>query len=311
MALKLRPEELIVITFGVILFGFRWSVGIVGIPFRMSFDVILTLVLLLPHLLVISWMVSGLVFLADSKVRNVSIRGIPSFLRDFFPFFAVIILYESLNLPDGRDLIHMVNPVDLDFYLIKVDQLLFGVQASLLTQGFTSSFLTDFMWVAYSLHFLLPVVLGFVLYWDEYNSGFRNFILAIVLADCVGYVCYFIVPAVGPELNLEYTTVLSGGLATDFASATEEMLTSTHRNAFPSLHVALSAVVLLFAYKYSKKAFYLLLIPVISLWVSCVYLRQHYLIDIIAGWLLALACFHASPKINDWWSRHWFKPKVA
>jgi len=62
------------------------------------------------------------------------------------------------------------------------------------------------------------------------------------------------------------------------------------RDCFPSLHVGISFVVWLYAWRNSKRLGWILAPLVLSLWVSTVYLRYHYLIDCVAGFLLALFC---------------------
>jgi len=47
----------------------------------------------------------------------------------------------------------------------------------------------------------------------------------------------------------------------------------------------------LYAYRNSRRLFVLLAPFILSLWVSTVYLRYHYLVDVIAGLVLAPACF--------------------
>src|SRR4029077_18302191 len=59
------------------------------------------------------------------------------------------------------------------------------------------------------------------------------------------------------------------------------------RDVFPSLHVAISFVVWLYAYRNSKKLFWILSPLMLSLWFSTLYLRYHYLIDVVAGLILA------------------------
>jgi len=282
-------------------------VGVVEMPFGRIFTNSIYLLNFMVPILVGLWLIAIEIDLLIPLKNRVQTPKAVSFVRDFLPFMVVIVLYDSLSLHDGRDLIHIVNPTDLDTYLIGMDQLLFGTQPSVWIQKFITPQLTDIMWFAYSLHFVLPLFVGSVVYWFKRRSNFRDFILGIVLVNCIGFTCYFIFPGVGPEFNLKYEIGLNGGVITNFASNTEEMLKSTHRNAFPSLHVALSAVVLLFAYKHSKKTFWVILPLVLLLWISCIYLRQHYLIDIPAGWFLALACFYAVPRISKWWNEHWVK----
>ena len=63
------------------------------------------------------------------------------------------------------------------------------------------------------------------------------------------------------------------------------------RDVFPSLHVGISFVVWLYAYRNSRRLFLVLSPLILSLWVSTVYLRYHYLIDCIAGLILAPLSF--------------------
>jgi membrane-associated phospholipid phosphatase len=49
--------------------------------------------------------------------------------------------------------------------------------------------------------------------------------------------------------------------------------------------------------------FWVMVPMVIMLVISTIYLRHHYVIDLIAGWVLAVIAFRIGPKIEDWWSR--------
>jgi len=77
---------------------------------------------------------------------------------------------------------------------------------------------------------------------------------------------------------------------------------SSSRGAFPSLHCAVSFVSLFFAWRYVKWLFWLMLPAVILLIVSTVYLRHHYVIDLIAGLFLGIFAFWIGPKMEDWWN---------
>jgi membrane-associated phospholipid phosphatase len=55
--------------------------------------------------------------------------------------------------------------------------------------------------------------------------------------------------------------------------------------------VAISFVVWLYAYRNSKKLFWILSPLILSLWLSTLYLRYHYLIDVVAGLILAPLSF--------------------
>jgi membrane-associated phospholipid phosphatase len=71
---------------------------------------------------------------------------------------------------------------------------------------------------------------------------------------------------------------------------------------FPSLHVGISFVVWLYAFRNSRKLFWILSPLVLSLFVSTIYLRYHYLIDVVAGLVLAPLCFFLANWLFDHWS---------
>jgi len=77
--------------------------------------------------------------------------------------------------------------------------------------------------------------------------------------------------------------------------------------AFPSLHVGISTVALIYAYKYRKisklnKVIWYLYIPLVtSLWFSTVYLRHHWVVDIIAGWLVAIGSYFLAERLLKIW----------
>ncbi|MFH1054589.1 MAG: phosphatase PAP2 family protein [Candidatus Altiarchaeota archaeon] len=72
---------------------------------------------------------------------------------------------------------------------------------------------------------------------------------------------------------------------------------------FPSVHVALSLLVLLYALKFSRKWGYALAPLIVLSWVSTVYLRRHYFIDVIAGIALAVIVYHITPRMYQWWEK--------
>jgi membrane-associated phospholipid phosphatase len=75
----------------------------------------------------------------------------------------------------------------------------------------------------------------------------------------------------------------------------------TRRDCFPSLHNGIIFLILLFAFKQSRTYAFLFLPFAISLFISTLYLRYHYFIDMVAGFALALIVFYFGPILNNWW----------
>lgn len=114
-----------------------------------------------------------------------------------------------------------------------------------------------------------------------------------MVVNFFGLLGYVLVPAIGPMYTLhgQFTVPLSQPVALFNREMQFMNLARVQRDIFPSMHVAISFLVWLYALRNSRPLFWLLSPLVLSLWVSTVYLRYHYLVDVVAGLLLAPACF--------------------
>jgi membrane-associated phospholipid phosphatase len=71
-----------------------------------------------------------------------------------------------------------------------------------------------------------------------------------------------------------------------------------HGGCMPSSHVAVTMVVFVFAYKYSRRLFYFLGPLILSLFIGTVWGRFHYLSDVIAGILVGLLSLYLAKRIE-------------
>lgn len=212
--------------------------------------------------------------------------------RDWFPFFIILLMYYSL----WNDSASLLTYYDRDNELITLDQRLFGFQASVAMQRFVSPPLTAWMDFAYFFHVLnIPVVACFI-YLKRPRRRFREMMTGLIVICFLGFLGYFAVPAIGPmyTLRAQYTVPLQTPLAL-FNRQVELMdYARIPRDIFPSMHVAIAFLVWLYAYRNSRRLFWILAPLILSLWVSTVYLRYHYLIDVVAGLILAPLCYWLS-----------------
>jgi membrane-associated phospholipid phosphatase len=227
--------------------------------------------------------------------------------RDWSPFIVLVLVYENLH-----DLVKVIRPEAVDDALMRIDGWIFGVQPTVWMQRISNPVLTDYMAFVYALYFLLPVSVGGILYFKKRYGDYREFMLAMVMTYYLGFLGYMTIPAIGPRYELDdvYTMKLKGIFLYDIAKDSWNSLESINRDCFPSLHTAQSALCLFFAIKYRdvlKRKWIMVAIYspiVVSLWFSTVYLRYHWVIDVIAGMLLAIWVFLISKPMNDWWSRN-------
>jgi membrane-associated phospholipid phosphatase len=138
--------------------------------------------------------------------------------------------------------------------------------------------------------------------WPE----FRATTLAVVTCFFLGYFLYVLFPAAPPRLVLapEYTKNLYG-YPQFFSRLNAEafaLLPVDSRAAFPSLHTAVSLVMLVCAWRHLRPWFWFALPFVLGLWASTIYLRHHYVVDLLAGFALAPVALLVAPRLDRWWS---------
>jgi len=205
-------------------------------------------------------------------------------VRDWLPFLVFLTSYESFRLASWS----AVLGADRDAALLAIDTALFGLSPAIWIQRFASPALTDAMSVLYFLHLVLPPILATSLYRHDRRT-FREFLLAVLVAGALGSAGYVLVPATGP--GIAFPGAFDGPLAGRFSRHVLDVVDAARapRDAFPSLHVGISTIVLIYAYRRSRLAFALALPLVLGNWVSTLYLRYHYFIDVVAGWAVAAA----------------------
>ncbi len=246
--------------------------------------------------------VIGIVIVVAIALLIVKFKPQWRFLRSSLPFAYCLAIYTNLH-----DTIHFVNPNDIHFALIKIDQWIFGVQASVWAQQFIHPWLTEVFSFCYWIYFILIPLVAVILYIQKRYPQFREALISTILCFYAGYVLYLIFPAVSPSVILKdmYTVKLNGTPLTDATMGIANSLPSDVRDAFPSLHAAIAILSLLFAWKYIRLLFWILLPVCTGLVLSTIYLRHHYVIDLPAGFLLGYLAFKYGGKIDAWWcSKH-------
>ena len=223
-------------------------------------------------------------------------------LREILPFLVCILIYTNLH-----DTIGFVNPHDVHHALAALDETLFGVQPCVWAQRFITPartevmelFYMSFLWIAPST----SVILLARRRWRE----FRAVTMAVLVCFYMGYFLYVVFPAAPPRLVFVYdfTRSLEGypRIFSNLSARAFTLLPVDSRAAFPSLHAAVSLVALVHAWRHLRAWFWVLLPFTLGLWASTIYLRHHYVVDLLAGWALAPVAVAVAPRLDAWWTR--------
>jgi membrane-associated phospholipid phosphatase len=240
----------------------------------------------------------GLVFVLKLSWDRKERGKMGTFIHHFSPILFVILIYESLG-----DLIQYLQP-DIDSRLSQIDFSMFGVQPTVWAQRFIVPWLTDIMSVAYISYYFIPVVLITVLYLKNRMAELDQSIFVLAFAYYISFIGYILFPAVGPRYALThlYSVPLNGSFITDFVRDTLNALEHNKRDCMPSGHTQIVLTVLYLAYRYEKFLFCLLFPLVCALIASTIYLRYHYVVDLMVGATLAIGCMIFGPRLYRYWS---------
>jgi membrane-associated phospholipid phosphatase len=220
-------------------------------------------------------------------------------LRDFLPFFLALVFYETLH-----DLTPELRPSVVDGTLAAIDRALFGVDVAVWMGRFASPAVTHAMVHCYASYFVAPALLACILYWLDRRAQFREYMVSLCVVTLLGYCGYLIVPAVGPYVfqSSLFPTRLPGGEHTHFFIDAIDSWKGVARDCFPSMHTAHTTVVLAFAWKFLRPFFWIYLPIAIGLFVSTIYLRMHYVVDLAGGFAVAALAVAIGPRLERWWN---------
>ncbi len=222
-------------------------------------------------------------------------------IRDSLPFLFCANLYASLH-----DLIRFYGFRDVTQALYRWDVALFGVEPTVWAQRFAHPLLTDVLTVCYWLFYVTPPLLGLLLYRKGMRSQFRETLLSIVLCLYLGYIGYVLWPASAPRLVIgdQYGPPLRGlWPLLDQTRAATKAIPLTAQGAFPSLHGAVALLATLLAWRHLRWFFPIQLVLGTGLILGTVYLRHHWVVDILAGFVLTFASLWAGPRLERWWEK--------
>jgi hypothetical protein len=195
----------------------------------------------------------------------------------------------------------------VDGDLLALDLRVFHVEPAVAWDRYVTPITTEWFAFFYFGYFILLAahVLSMML---AAKSTFRlaHFALGIFLVFCTGHLVYTLVPGYGPYHYLagHFQHELTGGPFWHAVQATVSEA-GAQKDIFPSLHTACPTYFALFSYRHRKALPYKYTWMVVAfcssqIIVATMFLRWHYLIDILAGVTLAFLACTVSEKLIVW-----------
>ncbi len=278
--LSLRPFDLIAMAY-LSVTAFIILIFHSGLPLWWVYEIV--------HLAIISTIL--FVLPGNIPLRNKSVN----FLRYWYPLGLFIFLYEESGI-----LNHLVFDHYFSDIFVQIDYWIFGFQPSvILSQRFSHPLISEYMSFSYFTYYPLIPFLGMLLY---LKGKYREFDTMMFSASLTFYACFLFFiffPVAGPQFIFPDVIgrKLKGYLFAPIMNLILEM-GEIENGAFPSSHVAIAMLILLFCFRYEPKIAHWLSYFFLMLCLSTVYINAHYFIDIPGGIAIGILGYLFSPKIE-------------
>ena len=238
---------------------------------------------------------------------------IRSFLFSFGPYAAVWFIFTAArSISDETPLARSLNLYAPDF-----ERELFRGQLPTVTlqdRFFDPSHLHWYDYFCTGVHwsyFIVPHAIAIYL-WYKRPELFRRFLGAMILLLGMGLAIYFLIPSNPPWLAPEpinspsapviYRVMesigkqIGGGL---YAASYKVIGESNPRAAMPSIHMAITFLLVFPSFRLSRKFGMFMLVYAACMGYSLIYLGEHYFIDVTAGCIIAAYGWYGFPRLSE------------
>ena len=185
----------------------------------------------------------------------------------------------------------------IDEFLSNLDQNIFKFQPSIeFSKHFNSLFFSELFYFGYFCYYLLPLVVFGILY-KFLPQKIEEFGFILISSFLLYYFIFIIIPAEGPQFYFTFPDnyIEAQGIfgnAIKLIQKNGEAPTA----AFPSSHVGISWIVIFWLYQNFRKSVKYFLPFVVLLMFSTVYIKAHYFVDVVAGFISAPIVFFLTFK---------------
>lgn len=232
--------------------------------------------------------------------------------RDWYLYAGILFIYmQASSIP------YPIHGRDYDDILINLDRMIFGGDPTRWIYQFAHPIITEILQISYSSYYIFYIALFIEFYRRGDRREFDSGSMLVVYAFYLSYVGYLLVPAIGPRFTLHnFSTIdaeLPGLFLTEYLRmfinsgggvpiGALDSLATVNRDTFPSGHTELTLTAIYLAFTLKAKIRWGLLVVGTLLIISTIYMRYHYVVDVMAGMLMFVFAVWSGKKIDRWWN---------
>ena len=164
--------------------------------------------------------------------------------------------------------------------------------------------------LVYLTYFVVPITVAALL-WRYRHGEFRRFVVLWISLSFAALVTYALYPASPPWLAAHQgfmphvariTPYMSEHMGIDLSRVMGSQRYVNKVAAVPSLHAAVALLISLFFWSRTRRWRWLLVVYPLAMGFSLVYLGEHYVSDVLLGWIYAIVVFVVGNWAYDWYS---------
>jgi membrane-associated phospholipid phosphatase len=180
-----------------------------------------------------------------------------------------------------------------------------GFQPLVAIQKLYTPALNEWMFFVYVVYVVIYPTLGAIIYFkrgEEANEDYLFRLGLVNLACGAGFILFPVAsPMNWPSVRALMTEPLTAGI---FGAAAEFIRTHVHQpgGSIPSPHCAVATVMWFMSLKYTRWGFFWLAPIMMSLYISTVYGRFHYVTDMVIGIAAGVTVILISPTLERIWN---------
>ena len=256
-----------------------------------------------------------------SRVNEKSKSTIISRIYDWYPVPMIFFIFKEVHI-----VIQSLVRSDWDKVFIGIDRTIFGCDPTVWLAKFSSPALTEILQIAYASYYFIMLSVGVELYLKKENRKFSFSIFTITYGFALSYLGYLTFPAVGPRFTLHDFYVMNSDLpglwltnairdliniGESITKGTVNAIAIAQRDVFPSGHTQMTLISIYLAHRYKLKSRSFIYLFGMMLVISTVYLRYHYVIDVLGGIVFMWLTWWSAPKLFRWWEDRRITKEVA
>jgi hypothetical protein len=205
-----------------------------------------------------------------------------------------------------REILPAVSPWYVDDRIYAFDLHVFGFEPSLWFDRFVNPSTTEWFAFFYFLYFLILTVHVLPMMMQRDEVLLSRFAVGILMLFMVAHLVYMAVPGWGPYWYLkgEFHHDLEGGLFWRLVRETVDA-GGAQKDIFPSLHTAAPTFMAIYSIRHRRFIPFRYTWPIVTflatqMILATMFLRWHYLADVVAGLALATLASVLGQRIADW-----------